>query len=71
MKNELEKWSKAELKINILILCAKIDEVESEEEIALIQSKTDVETFNKLYDEFCCDEEDDCFKKIEYAVGLH
>ena len=71
MKNELKKWSKAELKIYILILCAKIDKDESEEEIALIKSKTDEKTFNKLYNEFCCDEEDGCFEKIEDAVNQH
>lgn len=71
MKNELAKWSKAELKIYILLLCAKIDQEESEEEIALIQSKTDSETFNKIYNEFCCDVENICFEKIEYAINQH
>jgi hypothetical protein len=71
MKNELTKWSKAELKIYILLLCAKIDQDESEAEIALIKSKTDEATFNKLYSEFCCDEEDGCFEKIEDAVNYH
>lgn len=71
MKNELNKWSKAELKIYILLLCAKIDQEESEEEIALIKSKTDADTFNKLYKEFSCDEEDGCFEKIEDAINNH
>ena len=69
MKSELTKWSKAEFKIYILMLCAKIDKEESEQEIALIKSKTDEETFKKLYDEFCCDEEDGCFEKIEDAIN--
>ncbi|MFD1614785.1 hypothetical protein [Gelatiniphilus marinus] len=71
MKNELTKWTKAELKIYILMLCAKIDNDESEEEMALIKSKTDQETFNKLYNEFSCDEEDRCFEKIEDAINHH
>ncbi|MEM5564052.1 hypothetical protein WNY78_03000 [Psychroserpens sp. AS72] len=71
MKNELKKWSKPELKIYILLLCAKIDQEESEEEIALIKSKTDIETFNNIYNEFCCDEEDGCFEKIEDAINEH
>jgi hypothetical protein len=71
MKNELAKWSKAELKIYILLLCAKIDKEESKEEITLIKSKTDEATFNKLYNEFCCDEEDGCFEKIEDAINKH
>jgi hypothetical protein len=71
MKNELSIWSKAELKIYILLLCAKIDQEESEGEMALIKSKTDEATFNKLYKEFCCDEEDGCFEKIEDAINYH
>lgn len=71
MKNEMAKWSKEDLKIYILMLCAKIDEDESEAEIALIKSKTDAETFNRLYNEFCCDEEDGCFEKIEDAINQH
>lgn len=71
MKNELKKWSKEELKIYMLLLCAKIDQEESEAEIALIKSKTDEATFNKLYSEFCCDEEDGCFEKIEDAINHH
>jgi len=71
MKNEMSQWSKSELKIYILILCAKIDGHETEEEIALIKSKTDIETFDKLYNEFCCDEEDGCFEKIEHAINQH
>jgi hypothetical protein len=71
MKNEMSQWSKEQLKIYILILCAKIDGDETEEEIALIKSKTDTETFDKLYNEFCCDEEDGCFEKIEYAINQH
>ncbi|TXE18778.1 hypothetical protein ES692_04820 [Psychroserpens burtonensis] len=71
MKNKMANWSKADLKIYILLLCAKIDNEESEEEIALIKSKTDEATFNKLYNEFCCDEENGCFEKIEDAVNHH
>lgn len=71
MKNALTKWTKAELKIYILMLCAKIDQNESAEEIVLIKSKTDDETYNKLYNEFSCDEEDGCFEKIEDAINHH
>ena len=71
MTNELAKWSKAEFKIYMLLLCAKFDHHEAEEEIALIKSKTDEATFKKIYNEFCCDEEDNCFEKIEDAVNQH
>jgi hypothetical protein len=71
MKNELSKWSKAELKIYILLLCAKIDQEETEEELAFIKTKTDEDTFNRIYNEFSCDEEDGCFEKIEDAINHH
>ena len=71
MTNDLNHWTKAELKIYILLLCAKIDKEEAPEEIQLIKSKTDEATFNKLYSEFSCDEEDDCFEKIEDAINQH
>lgn len=71
MENELAQWSKIELKIYIPSLCAKIDQEESEAEITLIKSKTDEATFNKLYNEFCCDEENGCFEKIEDAINSH
>lgn len=71
MKNDLTQWTKAELKIYILLLCAKIDQEESEDEIALIKSKTELDTFTKIYNEFKCDEEDCCYEKIEDAINHH
>ncbi|MGJ8592466.1 MAG: hypothetical protein ACSHXF_07955 [Aquaticitalea sp.] len=71
MTNIQKNWSKEELKIYILMFCAKVDQVETEEEIALIKSKTDPETFDRLYKEFCEDCDDDCFEKIEDAIGKY
>jgi hypothetical protein len=71
MKNDLPQWAKAELKIYILMLCAKIDNEESQEEINLIKSKVDAETFDRIYKEFCEDDEDTCYEKIEYVIGRH
>lgn len=71
MKNEFAQWSKAELKIYILMLCARIDCEESQEEIDLIKSKVDAATFDRLYKEFCGDDEDDCCEKIEDSIGIH
>lgn len=71
MKKELSQWSKEELKIYILMLCAKIDNVESKEEINLIKSKVDVKIFKKIYKEFSKDDEDTCFEKIEDVIGRH
>lgn len=71
MKTDHTPWSKVELKTYILLLCAKADLVATEEEFNLIRSKTSAETFDKIYEEFCNDEEDECFEKIQNAVGKH
>ncbi|HZJ35070.1 MAG TPA: hypothetical protein VFD29_00420 [Gillisia sp.] len=71
MKPEQKQWNKAELKIYILLLCAKADLVETEEELILIKSKTSTDIFDRMYEEFCKDDEDVCFEKIQDAVGRH
>lgn len=71
MKPEQKQWSKVELKTYILLLCAKADLVETEEELNLIKYKTSIETFDNIYEEFCKDDEDVCFEKIQNAVGRH
>lgn len=68
---KLPNWSKTELKIYILLLCANIDSEIKEEEISLIKSYADTTTFNSVYKEFCKDDEDTCFEKIEYVIGKH
>ncbi|TVZ28437.1 hypothetical protein JM83_3567 [Gillisia sp. Hel_I_86] len=71
MKNELKHWSKEELKIYILLMCAKADSIESIEEIDLIKSKIDTGSFERIYKEFCCDDEDHCLEKIQFAIAKH
>ncbi|MCJ7757579.1 MAG: hypothetical protein MUP24_05485 [Gillisia sp.] len=71
MKPEQKQWSKVELKTYILLLCAKADLVETEEELNLIKSKTSTEIFDRIYEEFCKDDEDESFEKIQNAVGRH
>tara|TARA_R100000935_G_C2835867_1_gene168050 strand:- start:2372 stop:2707 length:336 start_codon:yes stop_codon:yes gene_type:complete len=71
MKNESKYWSKEELKIYILLLCAKADSDESVLEIDIIKSKINKDTFDRLYEEFCCDEEDNCLDKIQAAIAKH
>lgn len=53
------------------MFCAKVDQCESEQEIELIKSKADPETFDRLYKEICNDDENSCFEKIEDAIGKH
>lgn len=71
MKNEISNWTKEDLKIYILLLCAKADSVETPEEINLIKSKTNPETFEKIYNEFQGDKLKNSLKKIEAAIAIH
>ncbi|SRX74489.1 hypothetical protein [Aequorivita antarctica] len=71
MKTGETQWSKEELKTYILILCAKADKVEAEEEIALIKTKTSNEIFDKMYREFQNDDEDESLEKIQNALEWH
>jgi hypothetical protein len=71
MNEKTNKWTKSELQIYILLLCANADSIETEEEINFIKSKVDAETFNKIYSEFSNDNEDERLEKIEDNVELH
>ena len=71
MNSQQKHWTKAELQIYILLLCANADSVETEEEIALIKSKTDKATFEKMYQEFSGDSEEDSLEKIQDNLALH
>jgi len=71
MKTKKECWSKEELKIYILLLCAKTDLVESDEELDLIKSKTSLDVFEKMYMEFGEDTEEESLKKIQYNIQRH
>lgn len=71
MKNGKTQWSKNELKIYILLLCANADKVEREEEVELIRSKVKEEDFEKIYEEFSEDNEDLALEKIRDNVSKH
>lgn len=71
MKDNHKTWTKEELKIYILLVCAKADDEISPEEVELIQLKTNQETFDKIYAEFKGDKKKKSLKKIERAIGLH
>ena len=71
MKTDETKWNKEELKTYILILCAKADKVESEEEIQLIKAKSSNEIFDKMYREFQNDNEDESLEKIQDVLEQH
>ncbi|PNQ75291.1 hypothetical protein C1T31_03930 [Hanstruepera neustonica] len=65
------KFSKTELQIYILLLCANADSVETEDEINLIKSKVDEETFNKIYKVFSNDNDDERLEKIDDNIHHH
>jgi len=71
MKPNKNIWSKTELQVYILLLCANADDQESEKEINMIKLKTDQETFEMIYQEFSNDTEDERLDKIEVAIHLH
>ena len=70
MSSKRTKWTKTELQIYILLLCANADLVQTEQEINLIKSKVDEETFDKIYEEFSGDTEEDSLEKIEKNVAI-
>ncbi|MEA1786154.1 hypothetical protein U1E44_08635 [Arenibacter sp. GZD96] len=69
MKKKPTYWSKTELKIYILLLCAQADHHASQDEINVIKSKCDADTFDRLYQEFSQDDEETSLQKIETAIG--
>ncbi len=71
MKNDKIFWSKPELEIYVLLLCANADAKQSEEEINLIRSTVNQECFDRIYDEFSGDSEEESLKKIESCVACH
>ena len=71
MKPQKNTWSKIELQVYILLLCANADGDESEKELEMIKSKTDQVTFNKIYLEFSADSEEERLDKIDTAIHLH
>lgn len=71
MKTNAASWSKEELKIYILLLCAKADQMENEKEIKLIKLKTSVEIFDEMYRELQNDDEDESLEKIQEALEWH
>ena len=68
---EQKHWSKSELQIYILMLCANADSSITDEELEVIKNKTDRKTFDRLYHEFLEDSEDESLEKIQDNLVLH
>ena len=71
MTVENTQWTKEELQVYILLLCANADNDETEKERDMIQSKVSVETFEKMYEEFSSDSEKKRLKKIDRNIHQH
>jgi hypothetical protein len=62
-------WTKAELKTYLLLLCSKVDQKQTTEEIQLIKSKTEPTLFEKMSQEIQNDDEDTSLQKVEAAIA--
>lgn len=71
MTTKPNNWTKTELKIYMLLLCANADATETEEERKFIKSKVDAQTFERIYAEFKADTEDERFEKIDDNIQMH
>ncbi|MEG9329075.1 hypothetical protein V6B16_14115 [Salinimicrobium catena] len=71
MKNGRTQWTKTELEIYILLLCANADKVEREAEIDLIRSKVDQDVFDKVYRDFSEETQENCLEKIRENIANH
>lgn len=71
MKSQNNHWTKTELEIYILLLCAGADSVETKEEVDLIRSRFDTKTFESIHHEFKKDTEDEGLNKIEENIRFH
>ncbi len=71
MNPEKDRWTKTELQIYILLLCANADSVETPEELRLITTQVDEKSFDKIYNEFSKDSEDVRLEKIQDAIAMH
>jgi hypothetical protein len=63
-------WTKSELQIYILLLCANADSDQTPEELDAIKAKVDQQTFDKMYAEFTGDTQDEALKKIDHKIQL-
>ena len=71
MKSKKPNWSKSELQIYIMLLCANADKKETEEELEMIQDKTSKKTFLKMHKKFHKHSEKQRLKKIDRVIENH
>lgn len=71
METKKKSWNKEELKVYLLLLCANADSVKTEDELILIKSKVNEETFDKMHREISSDSEEKALRKISENIALH
>jgi hypothetical protein len=71
MKNKKPNWSKTELQVYIMLLCANADKEESEEELEMIQNSTSNKTFLKMHEKFHRHSKKNRLNKIETVINNH
>ena len=70
MKSKKDYWTKKELQIYILLLCANADLEETENELSMIKSRFKEKKFEKVYAEFKKDTEDESLEKIQDNIAV-
>ena len=68
MKHKAKNWTKTELQVYILLMCANADKEETKEELNMISSKVDKETFDKMEMIFKGDSEEKRLIKISKNI---
>lgn len=71
MTKETSHWTKTELQVYILLLSANADKDETNDELEMIKSKVELQTFLKIYQEFQADSEEERLQKIDTNIHLH
>ena len=71
MNKKAKNWTKTELQIYILLLCANADKEETEEELEMILAKVSKKIFGKIYIEFHNDSQKKRLKKVDKNVHQH
>jgi hypothetical protein len=71
MTSKSSNWTKIELQVYILLLCANADKEETLEELNMIRSKVSKETFDNTYKEFNSHSNKKRIKKIDRNIHFH
>lgn len=71
MKDNVNHWTKEELKMYLLLFCANADFTASKSETDLIKLKGKHSNFDKIHAEFESDNDYQSIQKIQSAVARH